>query len=560
MEPGGGAGTLAVTARRGSGPTRREALAWTSAAAAAWALGCSPRLPGEPGIDPAAEGIGGRIVGASADRGHLLRRGSRHGDGPGNGLPEPTAVRDVPVVIAGGGLAGLSAGWELRRRGFDDFEILELEDRLGGKAAWGENAVTAYPWGSHYVAVPSRESILARELFEEMGLVRDHGTDGEPIYDPRHLCHAPQERILIDGVWGDDISARGLVPRSEAAELLAFEAEIARLAHLRDADGRPTFAVPRDLGSDEAELKHLDERSMLEDLDQRGFSSERLRWYVGYRCRDEYGATLDTTSAWAVWHYFATRPEELAYLTWPEGNGRVVRHLAARIGAERLHAGRVVYRVAPSRAGEGVDVDVWDVASETAVRLRARRLIYALPRLTARRVIVGYDGSLDDAFTYSPWVVANLAVRRLPADAAWDNVIYRSRSLGYVVATHQNLRTAPGASVLTYYLPLTGRDPAAERRAMLKRSWNDWAALILSDLSGAHPEIVDLVETIDVMLWGHAMIRPVPGFLWSEARRRALEPCGPIVFAHSDMSGMSVFEEAQYRGVTAARKVLAELG
>ena len=79
-------------------------------------------------------------------------------------------------------------------------------------------------------------------------------------------------------------------------------------------------------------------------------------------------------------------------------------------------------------------------------------------------------------------------------------------------------------------------------------------------LAQAHPEIESLVTHVDVMLWGHAMIRPVPGFVWGESRRRAEDPHGVIRFAHSDMSGLSLFEEAQYHGVRAAEAVMDDLG
>jgi hypothetical protein len=70
-----------------------------------------------------------------------------------------------------------------------------------------------------------------------------------------------------------------------------------------------------------------------------------------------------------------------------------------------------------------------------------------------------------------------------------------------------------------------------------------------------HPGIEERVEQIDVWLWGHAMARPVPGFIWGKARNDALKPHKKIFFAHSDMSGISIFEEAQYRGIAAARAV-----
>ena len=178
----------------------------------------------------------------------------------------------------------------------------------------------------------------------------------------------------------------------------------------------------------------------------------------------------------------------------------------------------------------------------------------------ATHVLEGYQLPGIDTFTYAPWMVANLTVDRLPDGAAWDNVIYDSSSLGYVVATHQNLSIAPGPSVLTYYMPLAVPNPEVARRWMLERSWNDWVSIILGDLAPAHVGLESLVTQIDVMLWGHAMIRPVPGFLWGEARRRSADAFGPVRFAHSDMSGLSLFEEAQDRGVRAAEDLLRHVG
>ena len=306
--------------------------------------------------------------------------------------------------------------------------------------------------------------------------------------------------------------------------------------------------------------------SMREYFDGAGWSSPRLRWYVDYCCRDDYGCTLETTSAWAGWHYFCSRPDDVEYLTWPEGNGRIVRHFLDRVGGN-VRPGMLVYRLRPTgNAGDrgvpggGVDVDAIDTRTDTAVRFRARHCIYALPRFTAPYVIDGYTLAGLESFTYSPWIVANLTVDRAPDGAAWDNVLFDSPSLGYVVATHQHLRMAPGSSVLTWYLPLAVPNPDAARAWMLERQWRDWASLILADLAQAHPDIESLVTRIDVMQWGHAMIRPTPGFVWGEARRRAAAPHGPIRFAHSDMSGISVFEEAQYHGVRAAEDVMRALG
>ncbi len=62
---------------------------------------------------------------------------------------------------------------------------------------------------------------------------------------------------------------------------------------------------------------------------------------------------------------------------------------------------------------------------------------------------------------------------------------------------------------------------------------------------------------MDVYLWGHAMVRPRPGFLWSEALREAARPIGRVHFAHTDLSGLALFEEAQYFGLRAAEAILS---
>jgi hypothetical protein len=58
------------------------------------------------------------------------------------------------------------------------------------------------------------------------------------------------------------------------------------------------------------------------------------------------------------------------------------------------------------------------------------------------------------------------------------------------------------------------------------------------------------------MRMGHAMVRPSVGAVFSDERARLKRSTDALQFAHSDVSGLSLFEEAQYRGVTAADRVL----
>jgi hypothetical protein len=55
-------------------------------------------------------------------------------------------------------------------------------------------------------------------------------------------------------------------------------------------------------------------------------------------------------------------------------------------------------------------------------------------------------------------------------------------------------------------------------------------------------------------------VRPRPGVAWGGARRAAARPIGAVHFAHSDLSGVALFEEALDQGVRAAEEVLAARG
>ena len=74
----------------------------------------------------------------------------------------------------------------------------------------------------------------------------------------------------------------------------------------------------------------------------------------------------------------------------------------------------------------------------------------------------------------------------------------------------------------------------------------------------AHVGMDALAERLDVMRWGHAMVRPTPGFVWSRSRVAAREPFRTIHFANTDLSGIALVEEALWHGVRAAEEVLGD--
>ena len=77
--------------------------------------------------------VAGSFVNDDAALGHLIRDRAP--------LSPARSSERVPVVIVGGGVAGLSAAWRLQKKGFDRFVLLEMNGQAGGNSRWGENAV-----------------------------------------------------------------------------------------------------------------------------------------------------------------------------------------------------------------------------------------------------------------------------------------------------------------------------------------------------------------------------------------------------------------------------------
>jgi hypothetical protein len=278
-----------------------------------------------------------------------------------------------------------------------------------------------------------------------------------------------------------------------------------------------------------------------------------LHWYMNYCCRDDYGALAADTSAWAGVHYFASRePEEKGPLTWPEGNGWIVKRLLDRVGSF-VRTGAMVHRIERRKS----DLSVFSGDSE----YRAEFVIFAAPTFLAPYVVEGMAPLRD--FEYSPWLTANLTLERMPAnygtDIPWDNVVMNSPTLGYVDAMHQTVQSRVARTVWTFYWALAEGAPSENRKMLLEKDWAYWKEAILRDLERVHPDIRQCVSRMDMMRFGHAMARPKPGAILSEERHRLATLEGRLLFANSDLSGLSIFEEAQYRGVRAAEKALEML-
>ncbi|TKD04012.1 FAD-dependent oxidoreductase [Polyangium fumosum] len=505
-------------------------------------------------ILPGKAPIAGRIIGASHGVGHLVRDG---------GAPTPSGPPDrADVVIVGAGIAGLSAAWRLAPAGLD-VRVLELEQFLGGTSTWGDDGAAPHPWGAHYLAAPNPEARAALRLLEQMGVVKGWDAAGRPRFDPRVLCHAPQERIFYRGAWHP-----GLVPQDELdahdrAEMERFSRFEDELTERVGADGKPVFQIPLAFSSRDPDTLALDRISMRAWLDREGYTSPFLRWYVRYACLDDFGAEPEEVSAWAALHYFAGRKLKTPeldgshFLVWPEGNGKLVQALSERARATVTHGALVTGLVAIE--GGRVEVRWLDVRDRAPRRTHARAVVVAAPAFVTRRLFPSAAARLPTR-TSSPWIVANMHVERpIDPDMAWDSVLYDAAGLGYVDARHQ-LTELSARTVLTYYRAYGGPDVVGARKGLVVAPWEQIANDVLRDLAPAHPELREQITRMDVCVWGHAMPRPRPGFLGEQPFEPLVLLDERVAWAHADQPGMALFEESQASGVRAAEALAPALG
>jgi hypothetical protein len=502
--------------------------------------------------------IKGKINGPNAAAGHILRDKTP--------LPAPSKTVKLKTLIVGAGISGLSAGRWLQKNGETDFQILELEDHTGGNAHSGKNEVSAYPLGAHYITIANNDDNLLLDFLQEIGVIT-HLENGIPFYNEFYLTFDPEERLLINGEWQEGLIPDFGVPTADKKQIKDFLTEVGRLKNTKGSDGKFAFNIPISESSNDEVFKQLDHITFKQYLNERNYHSKYLLWYLNYACKDDYGQPLDKISAWAGLHYFASRrgkavnAEENAILTWPQGNGWLVQQMIRQLESH-LTKSTICHSLTTGENGS-LNVLIYDLKTKQSIHYEVEKVILCTPQFVNQRLLKQLKRPLVayDAFTYSPWLIANITLNELPAakgvSMCWDNVAFGTPSVGYVNASHQDLKQTNAQRVLTFYLPLCDFEPRVARLAAYARTYEQWLDIVMPELDYMHPGIEQAIAKIDFWVWGHGMIAPTPNLIFGKQSKAVKIPINnQVFFAHTDLSGISIFEEAFHQGIQAAKAVL----
>lgn len=501
--------------------------------------------------------ISGGFIEDNASVGHLLRQGFK---------PKPTKEISISTLIIGAGISGLSAAHHLHKNNVNDFLILDLASRAGGNSASDRNSITSYPWAAHYLPIVNNTNIELLNFLREQNIITGFDAEGLPIYNDYYLCFDPEDRLYINGYWQDGLIPNFGVPDDEKKEIARFFNLIHEYKYKVGADGKSYFDIPVSLSSNDENCRSLDSILFSEFLSSQKFTSPHLLWYLNYCCKDDYGSTITETSAYAGLHYFCARrakasnAEPSAVLTWPEGNNFLVEKLLVPF-EDKFQPNILVTSIDVFK--DKTEVITYNTTTKESIKYSASYVVLATPQYINQRLIsADYYKNISHLFEYTPWMVANISVNDLDQregePLSWDNVIYNSASLGYVNACHQLLNRERKEWVITYYLPLTHTSAKHARKIAREKTHSEWVQEIITDLKKAHPYIEQYITNIDIKIWGHGMIKPKPNVIFNQSKNvlKGLMN-NNVFFAHTDLSGISIFEEGFYQGVEAAKKILA---
>jgi hypothetical protein len=495
-----------------------------------------------------------RLSGTNHILGHRLRV---------KNFPKPSSQIHIPYLIVGGGISGLSAARQFSKKGINDFLLIELENHLGGNSSNGENKYSKFPLGAHYLPLPNKQDAALLQFLEEEQIIIGYDSKGFPKFDEEQLTFAPDERLFYKNNWQE-----GLVPKTgnsleEDIQFKKFFLKMDAFRAGKGADGKYFFDIPLSLSSSEATIRAFDAITMQQWFEEEGFNSKPLFDYIDYCCRDDFGLGISYVSAWAGIHYFAARKQDSTQdnkdnvLTWPEGNARLAHHLQ-KYAENKTLKNHLVYGV-KSIDGKVV-ATVFDAEKKLTAEIIADKVIMATPQFVNQYIIKNRT-MLTHNFHYAPWLLATLVVSDLADNGSyplcWDNVMYGAKGLGYIYDQHQSLQQVQSKKVITYYYSFSSSDVKKSRKDLYYKKSAHWKQLVFDDLKMAHPNIESVTEEINIHLLGHGMISPVPGFIFGTAKKEASQNIdGKIFFAHSDLSGISIFEEAFHQGINVVNQIV----
>jgi oxygen-dependent protoporphyrinogen oxidase len=437
------------------------------------------------------------------------------------------------VVIVGGGIAGLAAGWRLRHW---DTVLLESDERVGGRIRSERRGPYWLNWGGHVYAGGNSSTSW---------LLNDTGVDSVAV--PGSLAGLAMNGKLLLKERVETFPFRVPMPMASrvgliksAAKVGAAVAKYARIVGLRP-------------GEDEASRQQrvydfMNDRSFADFIGDMPEDVEALFKPTVTRSAGD----MDQISAGAGVGYFS--------LVWGIGGGLTQSIIGGPSTLTESIAASLGDRVQLSAAVE----EIIHKTNSVVVRYRhdgldkeieARCVVLATPATISHKIAVDLDGDIREALSqvkYGPHVSAAFLTNETGRQV-WDDsyaIATPKRSFNVLLNMSNIVRgyeqqRQPGSSIMTF-------SPASLGRGLLDVDDNDIIRTYLNDIDDILPGFADKVVEAEVHKWPLGAPYCFPG-------RAKLQPTltrrGGRVFLAGDYLGSLYTESSIATGLTAAQEV-----
>lgn len=436
------------------------------------------------------------------------------------------------VVVVGGGIAGLSAAWELRDR---DVVVLEAETRIGGRLMSEPREPYWLNFGGHVLA--GEDSATGR-------LLNATGVQALPV--PGVLTALAMNGRVLSSGRVETYPLRLPLTRADRLALVRVGAKV-RLAvaqYGRVARRRPGETDACRLAR---VLAYRDDRTFADFLGPVPAEVDAI-----------FRPTIQRSSG---------EPEQVAagygigyfQLVWNReggltrnvlgGSARLPEAIADALG-DRVRIGSPVDRVVPT--GDGVTVH------GDAGTIDARYAVVAAPAFAAREMIAGLPSDTAAALgriAYGPYVVGAFLTDE-PGPMPYDHIYALAtpkRSFNMLFNTACVTRTGggrtPGGTLMVY-------SAASLAEALADRDDDEVARIYSDDVGEIFREVGSHIREVQIRRWPHGLPHPRPGrhFL-QPALNRSLGN----VFLAGDYLGTTYVETAVSTGTAAAHEIRRRL-
>lgn len=406
------------------------------------------------------------------------------------------------IVVVGGGVAGLSAAWTLRRRGHE-VVLLEATDRLGGKLRQARVGGRAVDVGAESLLWRRPE---ARELMTQVGLEPTHPARVSASIWSRGALH-PLPAGTLMGIPGHPEDAEGLLTAGEVSRAAAEQ--------------------PVDIDGD-APLGELIAHALGDGVVDRLVEPLLGGVYAGHaRLLSARACLPQVSEAVAQGHSLLTLARDAAELATARTGEPVfatieggVTRLAERL-VERLREGGVEVRTGAVVRGLDQGRDDWSVTvGETRAPelLQADAVLLATPAAPTARLLAEHAPAARDALAQIEYASMAIVTYAFERHAVPDQLLTTSGVLVPPV-DGRHIKAATFSTAKWPWLASCDPELAYVRVSMgrhreehsLQRDDGDLGRLGLADLAAALGRTLPRPVDTNVQRWGGGLPQYVVG-------------------------------------------------